>query len=288
MPPQQIRPIELYPIGGAPSVWNLRIQGSHGEWDVIALFNWSDEAKLMSVDFADLGWNEPQAPRHAYEFWERHYIGEVRGRIDMTVPATGVRVFSVRRAENLPMIVGATRHLVPGFPENLEIKWDPDLGVLMGAFVPVPNQEYEVSIALGSGDVRWILNRVQARGAAPFFNESIGLITIRFGANPRPPERSTFRLHVHPVPRDVDNVQAPAPLVGTLLSGQVVLRWRSVPGARLYEIRRNGERLGRITGNVFVDRSLPESESIDYEVATVDVIGRLSSPARWSTSTHPE
>ncbi|MEQ8767009.1 MAG: NPCBM/NEW2 domain-containing protein [Planctomycetota bacterium] len=276
LPPLAIRPLDLYRPEGRPNIFNLRLRIDDQTWDLLALFNWTERADLRSVDFASLGWDRPKAPRHVYEFWEQQYLGEVRESLIATVPPTGVRLYVISPLRNQPQVVGTTRHIIPGVPEDLEVKWDTDLGVMIGSFKNLPDREYSVYVTLRGGDVEWELERIQARGAAAYVDEGTGLLTIRFGAIPRPPERNTFRLQLRATPRDIPSLSPPEPLLGTPLEDQVVLRWRGVDGACLYEVFREGKRIARDFDTTFVDRSPPLGQRVRYEVYAIDSLGRRS------------
>ncbi len=276
IPPQPVRPLDLYTSPGQPDIWNLRLRIVEREWDVVALFNWGERTQLRSVDFATLGWEQPKAPRHIFEFWEQRYLGEARESWTVSVPPTSVRLFLLRRVENRPQVVGVSRHIIPALPEDLAVKWDSDLGVLIGSFKNVPDREYTLHIALRGGDVYWNVDRLQARGAAPFIDDSTGLLTLRFGATPRPPERNTFRMQLSAQPREILALDPPAPLLGTPLDEQVVLRWRGVDGACLYEVHRDGERIARDFDTTFIDRFAPPNQRVRYEVYAIDGLGRRS------------
>ena len=57
-PVADIRPMDLYPLPGKPRIFDLRVATPQaGQWDVVAVFNWSSEQNAtIRLDPQDLGW----------------------------------------------------------------------------------------------------------------------------------------------------------------------------------------------------------------------------------------
>ncbi|MEA4823510.1 MAG: alpha-galactosidase [Clostridiaceae bacterium] len=62
--------------------------GDFGDTHVVALINWSDFTREMTVPASCIA-----GKRYAFEFWEQENYGRVRGAISIAVPAHAARVF---------------------------------------------------------------------------------------------------------------------------------------------------------------------------------------------------
>ena len=77
--------------------------GEYGDERVVALINWSDFTREMTVPASCVA-----GKRYAFEFWEQENYGRVRGALSVAVPAHAARVF---RLSNTPR--NAAPSLVP-------------------------------------------------------------------------------------------------------------------------------------------------------------------------------
>ena len=68
LPAIRVRPVSLYPYFDMLPVWNLSVNNSKmPEYQVVALFNWTDKESVISVTTEELGIES--ASRDTYEFW---------------------------------------------------------------------------------------------------------------------------------------------------------------------------------------------------------------------------
>ena len=123
LPAVRVRPASLYPYFDMLPVWNLGVNnGKMAGYNVVALFNWSDEAAVISVTAEELG-IEP-APMDTFEFWTARSGSSPDGSLADTVPAHGVRVFAMHRKQDHPHWAGSDRHIAMTAAEISGYSWD--------------------------------------------------------------------------------------------------------------------------------------------------------------------
>jgi len=132
LPVCSVRPLDLFPSFSLLPVWDLKVRRAFAEWDVVALFNWSDAAAPVGFDFAEIGL--PASADYAvYEFWTQAYQGVRKGRFEMQVPARGVRLLAVHRAQAHPQFLSSDRHIAQGAVELTRLAWDATGKTLTGS-----------------------------------------------------------------------------------------------------------------------------------------------------------
>ena len=117
------RPGKLYPMFGHLPVWDLHVSRPFGDWHVVALFNWGDDEKVVSVSWNELG-EDPDRRFVAWEFWTDTYLGERKGSLSAAVPPRGVRLFALQPLADHPQFLTSDRHLTQGAVGLLGQKWD--------------------------------------------------------------------------------------------------------------------------------------------------------------------
>ena len=123
LPVCDTRPAKLYPQFGYLPVWDLHVARPFGDWHVVALFNWGDDAATVGVDWSELG--EPAGRRFlGWEFWGGTFLGARTGRIEMSVPARSVRLVALQPDAGRPQFLTSDRHLTQGGVELKGQAWD--------------------------------------------------------------------------------------------------------------------------------------------------------------------
>jgi hypothetical protein len=119
------RPIGLLEGEVCPSVFRQEVVTENERYDVVAVFNWEDEPREMTVDLPVAG------PRVAFEFWTQEFLGVVEGRLGLgEIPPHGVRVIALRQALDRPFVMGTDVHLTQGGVELSQRTWDAASAVL--------------------------------------------------------------------------------------------------------------------------------------------------------------
>lgn len=134
MPPFEIaaRPINLF-TSEVPDIWHLHCSSAGIEWELIALFNFEENQKNMTVSWKDIGLPDDQL-MIAREFWTEEYIGIKSQSFTVVVPGLAGRLYSLWRLSDKPQYVGTNLHLSQGLAELSSISWDENTKKLSGVF----------------------------------------------------------------------------------------------------------------------------------------------------------
>jgi len=132
LPVCNVRPLDLFPVFDLLPVWDLKVQRPFGSWDVVALFNWSEQEASVGFDFAELGL-DAAADYALYEFWTNTSQGVRKGRFETKVPAHGVRLVAVHPAADHPQFLSSDRHVTQGGVELTQLAWNASSKTLAGA-----------------------------------------------------------------------------------------------------------------------------------------------------------
>jgi alpha-galactosidase len=96
-----------------PSLAVLPLGGPAGDWYLIAIINWGETSRELTVGLSSLG--VPVADSyHIVDFWRSAYMRLEGGQWSGDVPAHGVRFLSVRPAVGAPTWLGDTLHVSQG------------------------------------------------------------------------------------------------------------------------------------------------------------------------------
>jgi hypothetical protein len=124
LPVCDVRPLDLFPIFEMRPVWDLKISRPFGQWDVVALFNWQDEDRDISVSLAELGLAEGEYV--GWEFWTATDLGTVLDELSVPVPAHSVRLVSLHGKTDHPQFLSTDRHVTQGGVSLTDCVWEHD------------------------------------------------------------------------------------------------------------------------------------------------------------------
>lgn len=128
---QAARPLNLF-SAEEPDIWHLHVEQSGIDWELLALFNFSDEERSYSVSWEEMGLS-PDTPYLAREFWTDDFKGASRDSFTASVPGKSVRLFALWPQLNRPQFVGTDLHLSQGQAELTALDWNESKGRLSGA-----------------------------------------------------------------------------------------------------------------------------------------------------------
>lgn len=132
LPVANVRPVSLFPYFSMLPVWNLRVQNSMlGDYNVVALFNWEDETKIISFSTEELG-VDSDAGYLMYEFWTQKAYDTISEEFADEIPAHSVRLFAMHHLKNIPQWVSSDRHIAQNAIELKEYEWKADNRTLEG------------------------------------------------------------------------------------------------------------------------------------------------------------
>jgi hypothetical protein len=166
MPTMDITPIDLFPFrskagygplpdgypdeDNLPRALDLKVNAASGIYDVVAIYNWSDEVDIKEITFGyDLGL-DPDMEYLIFDFWNQELTGIFKDRVSTKVPPHGIRVFIVRPLTDTPQFLSTSRHITGAYSIK-SIDWDASKYSLSGTSETVPGAKYSLFIYLPTG-----------------------------------------------------------------------------------------------------------------------------------------
>ncbi len=114
IPTQNIIPYDLHAFEEDPEILDLRVARDDGgpAYDMVALFNWTPWERMVKVDFAQLGWEDPGDDYLIFDFWNGTAIGYHKNGFRLSVPPHGVRLVQAELlSRGTPRFLCNSRHL---------------------------------------------------------------------------------------------------------------------------------------------------------------------------------
>jgi len=149
--------IRVYDGGGRGGLWNVRrdppppcwvVEGAP-RWWTVALVNWDDEPRDLSLSLGSLGVNG--GPWHAYDVWADVPLSDTTERLSTSLPPHAVWVVALRATVARPQIIGTTRHVVQGAVDIASETWDAAKRTLRGTSVNLDARRYGMTLAVPPG-----------------------------------------------------------------------------------------------------------------------------------------
>lgn len=138
LPVCDVRPMDLAPLDTLRPVWDLKIRRPFGAWDVVSLFNWSDEPTTLRLHFAELGLDSAK-DYLLYDFWNQEFLGVRRDHVEASLEPRSNRLLAVHARLDRPQYLSTDRHVSQGGVELLDTTWDKDRRELVCKFKLVEN-----------------------------------------------------------------------------------------------------------------------------------------------------
>jgi alpha-galactosidase len=125
------RPVDLFDVlsGRDPprhsSVWHLPAVKPFGRWDVVGVFNWTNDPARRTVDLLRLGL-DPDDKYLIWDYWAKqpvhHKVGDKT--IELDVASTSSRLLVIHKDDGRPRFISSDRHLTAGLIDVDEVKWN--------------------------------------------------------------------------------------------------------------------------------------------------------------------
>jgi hypothetical protein len=139
-----------------PSIWHVTDTNAPVRRDVIGLFNWDKELRVIECA-AERAGLDPDATYHAFDFWYDAVLPPFRGKLVQEVAPEACRVIAVRKSEGRPLLLSTSRHVTQGIVDVRDETWDAATGTLSAVNRVVGNDPVEIRVAgLDDGGLRWI------------------------------------------------------------------------------------------------------------------------------------
>ena len=137
-------------IHNFPEILDLKVDGSVGQYDVVAVTNWRDELMSERLPLAQkLGLNAGDTYL-AFDFWNQEFVGKFTGNVDLTVKPHDTRVLFLHKMTGFPQILGSSRHITGEFSLSA-VSWHGGENILSGTSEPVPRDPYTLWFYVPSG-----------------------------------------------------------------------------------------------------------------------------------------
>jgi hypothetical protein len=145
------RPLDAFTGVKDPQVYDLELTP---DWHQIALYNTGKDKALVSTaisgERADNAIGlDPASEYHAYEFWSDTYLGKLTGnaRIGRELEPNCCAMISSRRVLPHPQVISTDRHVLQGWVDLSDVRWDADTKTLSGTAHAIKGEPFTIWIA---------------------------------------------------------------------------------------------------------------------------------------------
>jgi hypothetical protein len=187
---------------GYPRVYHRRITKPYGSFDVVAVYNLETKQSLrQELDLKSIGLDASRT-YHVWEFWNAEYVGKVRDRMSVELPALAVKVYRLTEDTGQPVVLGTDMHVLMGEMEIDRCEWDAAQKTLSGrAIRPVGERGSvfiygppKMGVANPKGyylakdiDNDWLVIRCPLRFEEGWAEWNVKFYDLTFSAPPTPP-----------------------------------------------------------------------------------------------------
>jgi hypothetical protein len=150
--PFTARPIDAFTGAKDPQVYDLEMTK---DWHQVALFNTGDKKRMISfplcgdrVTEGALGL-DPTASYYIYDFWNDAFLGKRSGKdvVGQELDPLHTAMLSVRKVEGNPQILSTNRHVLQGWVELADVKWDSAARKLSGKANIIGGEQFRMVVA---------------------------------------------------------------------------------------------------------------------------------------------
>jgi hypothetical protein len=142
------RPVDFLDRSPA-TIWNLDVRTTFGAWNVVGIFNWTEEDEYRELTLEDLGLLG-RTPRLLYDFWKGRFLGRSTGQVDLEIPYRSCLVLAAHPELDRPQLLSTTRHISQGGVECEAVQWDGATGVLSGRSTVIGGSPHQLVIHIPS------------------------------------------------------------------------------------------------------------------------------------------
>lgn len=143
--PYTARPIDAFTGVKDPQVYDLELTP---EWHQVALFNAGETKRKISFSLCGdrvtegaLGL-DPTVSYYIYDFWNDSYLGKMSGKeiVERELEPLNSVMLSVRKVEEHPQVLSTNRHVLQGWVDLKDVKWD-SAGMKLSGFAKIIGEE---------------------------------------------------------------------------------------------------------------------------------------------------
>ena len=153
--PFTARPLDAFTGVTDPQVYDLELTP---DWHQVALFNTSTKtgpvAVALSGDRVTTGalGLDPSASYYVYDFWSDTLVGKWPGtaQVERTLGPSHCAMLSIRTVQPHPQVLSTDRHVLQGWVDLADVKWDAAAKVLSGTARAIGGEPFRIVLA-GNG-----------------------------------------------------------------------------------------------------------------------------------------
>jgi hypothetical protein len=160
------RPVDAFTGKKDPTVYDLELSR---DWHQVVLFNPAKEKSTISVSLSNPLIEgglalEKDTQYYVYDFWKDAFIGRFNGTqiIRADLDSMACALFSVRKVLSTPQLLSTNRHILQGWMDIKELKWDETKKAITGKACVVAGEAFKIVIANND----WKFLSVTAPGSA--------------------------------------------------------------------------------------------------------------------------
>jgi hypothetical protein len=149
--PKTARPLDAFTGVLDPQVYDLELTP---DWHQIALYNTGQKEAVISTAISGERVNnavglDRAAYYHAYEFWSDTYLGKVPGhaRIERKLKPDCCAMVSLRKLQPHPQVINTNRHVLQGWVDLADIRWDAGMKTLSGTAKVIGGEPFKIVVA---------------------------------------------------------------------------------------------------------------------------------------------
>jgi hypothetical protein len=149
--PKTARPLDAFTGIPDPQVYDLELMP---DWHQIALYNTGKEKTVVSTSISGERVDnavglDSSAYYHVYEFWSDTYLGKVPGttRIERELSPNHCAMVSLRKAQPHPQVISTNRHVLQGWVELDDVRWDAQTKTLRGMAYVIGGEPMKIVLA---------------------------------------------------------------------------------------------------------------------------------------------
>lgn len=178
LPVADVRPVSLYPYFRMLPVWNLSVHHKKlGSYNVVAFFNWENQASVLSVTPQELG--IPDIDYTGFEFWEKQAFNYKTSdkKLSLEVPPHAVRLIAIHPLQEVPQWISSDRHIAQTGMEMVDAAWDKSRSRLKGTIRLVGSFPLTMYVRLPQ---QYIYEKIECMDAEYMVVQDRDLLSITF------------------------------------------------------------------------------------------------------------
>jgi hypothetical protein len=150
--PFTARPLDAFTGVTDPQVYDLELTP---DWHQVALFNTSTKSGLVSVALSGdrvttgaIGLDSASS-YYVYDFWSDTLVGKFSGtaKIEKNLGPSHCAMLSIRKVQSNPQVISTDRHVLQGWVDLADVKWDATNKKLSGVAKVIGGEPFRIALA---------------------------------------------------------------------------------------------------------------------------------------------